>query len=181
MTTSLTVERQAEWPDGTIATAIFDDREEYRYLLTRRFAKECGSGVVSFIMLNPSTADALKNDPTVARCCAFAKRWGYGALEVVNLFALRATDPRELKRKFDPTGGLTNEDHIVDSCRRADLVVAGWGAHGSLRSQAGHIRWLLDRNGVQLHALKLTLKNEPCHPLYLSGDLKPFPLTGGAA
>jgi hypothetical protein len=167
------IERREVWPDGTIATAIFDETERYRYLLTRTFPKECGSGIVTFVMLNPSIADALRNDATVTRCSGYARRWGYASLEVVNIFALRTADPRKLKRIFDPSGGLTNEDYIVESCKRADFVVAGWGAHGKLKEQAGHICWLLHRNGVELNSLGVTATGEPRHPLYLRGDAAP--------
>lgn len=170
-----THEMRSRWDDGTVATATFDWTDAYRYLLTRTFLSECGSGVVTFIMLNPSTADALKNDPTVTRCCNYAKRWGFGSMEVVNLFALRATDPAELRQTSDPTGGEANDRYIEESCGRADLVVAAWGAHGNLKNRAWVVKHLLRPVATRVRALALTSGGEPRHPLYLRQDLQPVP------
>ena len=168
-----TFTQNCEWLDGSLGSAVFDTRKEYRFLLTRDFNEPSNRRSVTFIMLNPSTADAATNDPTITRCCNYAKSWGYGRLEVVNLYALRATDPRELRKRFDPTGGVANETFILESCKRSGMVICAWGALGKLKEQAGHIRWLLRTYGVALHALAFTKDREPRHPLYLRGDLTP--------
>jgi hypothetical protein len=186
----MTITRRSVWPDGTVASAVFDEREEYRYLLTRDFVPETGLGSVTFIMLNPSTADALKNDPTITRCSNFAKAWGYSRLEVVNLFALRSTDPSRLKTAEDPTGGFTNDSHIVDSVRESEMTVLAWGAGGKLHGQGDRVLRLLERTLMRsgsvtstcsrrllegwLHVLGLTKHGEPRHPLYLRHDAQPI-------
>jgi hypothetical protein len=132
----------------------------YRYELTRQWSVR--GGMVTFVMLNPSTADAMVDDPTIRRCIGFAKREGFGGLAVVNLFALRATDPRELKHHLDPVGPL-NEEYLVNAVRESVAVIAAWGANpltlnvsrAFLRFSAGPVFVLGDR---------------PNHPLYLPGD-----------
>ena len=94
------------------AGAEFSKDRKYRYRLWREWNKT--KPAVLFVMLNPSTADELVLDSTVSRCLSFAKEWGYGRLEVANLFALRATDPKELNKVEDPVGGslrLLQRDH----------------------------------------------------------------------
>src|SRR5581483_9586135 len=97
----------------------------YRYSLARFFGD---GGVVNFIMLNPSTADAETDDPTIRRCLGFAKAWGYGTLVVTNLFAYRATDPAELAKAGDPVGP-DNDTRLWSEAQLSDLVVCAWGNH----------------------------------------------------
>lgn len=169
----------ATWPDGTVASAVFDHTSTYRYLLSRRWRRITDGGAVTFVMLNPSTADALGNDPTVSRCTGYAKRWGFASLEVVNLFALRATDPRELKRTFDPTGGEANDRYIEESCARSGLIVVAWGGHGALKNRAGVVKQLLRPFADKVKCLGRTIFGEPRHPLYLASnlELRPFEVT----
>src|SRR5437588_2477108 len=89
-------------PACSRGSAVFSPDGRYRYLLTRRLGRS--RRVATFIMLNPSTADAINNDPTIRKCVGFARRWGCGLLQVVNLFALRATEPRVLRAAADPVG-----------------------------------------------------------------------------
>ena len=122
----------AEWaagPEGA-ATARFDPSGRYRFRLTRCWNP--GAPVVAFVMLNPSTADARRLDPTVRRCVGFARTWGFGGLEVVNLFALRATHPPDLFADPEPVG-RGNDRAVVDAAVRADLVVVAWGDRGAPR------------------------------------------------
>lgn len=160
-------------PDG-LATATFSADRKYRYRLSRVW--DPGRGRCCFLMLNPSIADAFIVDPTVRRCINFAREWGYGALEVVNLFAVRSPDPEVLQDANDPVGP-DNDQAIVAAVNAASLVVAGWGVHGELFGRAAEVRRLLEGfTDGELHALALTKHGQPRHPLYLKGDLTPMPL-----
>lgn len=144
----------------------------YRYQLWRRW--DSALPAVNWIMLNPSTADASEDDPTIRRCVGFAKAWGYGGIVVTNLFAFRATDPRDMKKAADPVGP-ENDDAIVATAAGAGLVVCAWGAHGVHLGRSGEVLAMLFCGSVKTTALKLTSAGEPCHPLYLPGELRPFP------
>ena len=146
-------------------TAKLDDSGRYRYTLGREWAP--GPHVL-WVMLNPSTADADQDDPTIRRCIAFSRAWGYGSLVVVNLFALRSTKPIALYHSSDRVGP-DNDVHIADAATTAALVVCAWGNHGALQGRAVDVRRLLPRP----HYLRLTGKGQPEHPLYLPGSLRP--------
>lgn len=127
-----------------------------------------------FVMLNPSTADSGVDDPTIRRCVNFAKAWGYERMEVVNLFAYRATDPRALLRlnHDDDPVGPENLRHI--RCLADDptthLIVCAWGAHGSHIGQADTVRGWMSDSG--LYHLGLTKDGHPRHPLYVRSNQK---------
>lgn len=142
----------------------------YRYHLWRQWLST--GPRCCFVMLNPSTADSLQDDPTIRRCISFATRWGYGRLDVVNLYALRATDPRELRRHADPIGprGDSVLEEIVPRC---DFVVAAWGRHATWTRHESVAAAL--RTWKPLHVLGLTNGGFPKHPLYLAGLTKPRP------
>lgn len=145
--------------------ATFDPSRAYRYSLWRRVGE--GESVCLFVMLNPSTADETQDDPTIRRCMAFAKAWGYGMLAVGNLFAYRATDPKELKGGFDPVGP-GNIVAMIHLMRRSDCIVAAWGSHG--RDRETPIRNMLRFGGREVNHLGLTKQGEPRHPLYVKAD-----------
>lgn len=147
--------------DGRAATALFSPCRTYRYTLTRDWAD--GPRAL-FVMLNPSTATEVVIDPTVRRCLGFAKAWGMAGLTVVNLFALRATDPKALYDHPDPVGP-DNDHHLAEQASRAGLVVAAWGTHGALDDRDRNVMALLD--GVDLHCLGRTQSGHPRHPLYV--------------
>jgi hypothetical protein len=155
--------------------ARFSRDGRYRYRLWRRW--DPSRPVVAFCMLNPSTADESTDDPTIRRCIGFARTWGYGGLEVVNLFALRATDPRELRRSHDPIGRL-NDGYVVDAAARSAAMVIAWGAHGVLRSRGAAALELLSPR-ARLLALGWTTSGEPRHPLYLRRDVQPIVVGSG--
>lgn len=123
-----------------------------------------------FVMLNPSTADGEQDDPTIRRCVAFAKRFKYDRLEVVNLFAYRATNPQDVLRMTgdgDPIGPR-NQEIIERASADAGLIICAWGAHGSHIGQDETVRgWMGDR---KVHALGCTKEGHPRHPLYLKSD-----------
>ena len=142
--------------------AEFSDCGRYRYRLSRVWNDRIPS--VLFIGLNPSTADAEQDDPTVRRCIGFARQWGYGGMVLVNLFAWRATDPRELKRVIDPIGP-ENDRWIAAEAARAGRIVAIWGNGGRLGDRD---RAVLRRLGA-VYCMGRTKKGCPRHPLYLAG------------
>lgn len=160
---------------GMTRDAVLSPCGSYRYKLTRRWGpgRKC-----VFVMLNPSTANAEVDDPTIRRCIAFARSWGYAGLDVVNLFPFRATSTKVLKAARDPYGGDQSNYAILAACQGSELVVCAWGKDGNHLGRARDVCWLLDQAGVQLHALKLNGDGTPAHPLYLKGDLQPFAWTG---
>lgn len=127
-----------------------------------------------FIMLNPSTADGTTDDPTIRRCVGFAKTWNYERLEVVNLFAYRATDPQKvLALSADEAIGPENQESVEDAIRDAGIVVCAWGAHGSYLGQDETVLgWC---NGAKTFALGVTKAGNPRHPLYLRAATVPAP------
>lgn len=152
-------------------SAVFSEDGTHRYRLERH---GLGGGyllaAVNFVMLNPSTATADVDDPTVRRCMGFARAWGYDHLVVTNLFALCATDPRELRDERKHLDAV-NQRYVIDAAKAAELVVCAWGAHGG---EAGHyLGRLLRIHGVDTHALGVTADGSPRHPLYLRSDSKP--------
>ena len=110
-----------------VHNTVFSPDRRYRYWLEAKLSDS--DGVCMFVMLNPSTADEVKSDPTVTRAKGFARSWGYGTLWVCNLFALRATDPGVLRKCPEPIGA-DNDEHILRSAPLSDEVVCAWGNHG---------------------------------------------------
>lgn len=150
--------------------ACFDANGIYRYSLWRQW--DASAAKLVFIMLNPSTADAQCNDPTIRRCIGFAQAWGYGRLEVVNLFGLRTPDPQRLRQAVDPIGAQCDE-HIQTAAQQADQIILAWGNWGNFagRDQAV-VRLLATYN---LYCLGLNQSGQPRHPLYLKRDVQPIP------
>lgn len=151
--------------------AVISDCGLYRYSLWREWA---AGDSVAFIGLNPSTADATLDDPTIRRCIAFAKSWGFGRLVMVNLFAFRATDPKEMMRADDPVGP-DNDAALLRECAQARVTVAAWGAGGTHLGRDRVVRRML----APMHYLRLTKQGHPGHPLYLPGSLTPQPWDKG--
>lgn len=148
----------------TPTAATISECGTYRYDLQRWWDDSLRACV--FVMLNPSTADASRDDPTIKRCVGFAKAWGFGGLAVVNLFAFRATSPDDMKAAADPVGP-DNDRHIRRWAEQAGGVVAAWGTHGVHRGRDREVRALLGRVGVSVSHLGLTNGGHPKHPLYL--------------
>lgn len=133
----------------------------FRYDLLRVWRPS--GGLVNFIGLNPSTADAQKDDPTIRRCRAFAIRWGYGGFVVTNLFAFRSTDPQAMKRAADPVGP-ENDAYLSKWSRNAAVVVAAWGNHGAFAGRGDKVRDELLEPPVS--CFRMTKQGQPEHPLY---------------
>lgn len=150
----------------------FSRDRAYRYVLWRVWANLAAPRYCAFVGLNPSTADEATDDPTIRRCIGFAKDWGYDALAMLNLFAFRATDPRDMKAADDPVGD-DNDYWLAKIAAEAGIVVAAWGNHGAHQNRAIAVRVLLPG----LHCLRMTKAGHPEHPLYLAGDLEPIEWT----
>lgn len=151
-------------------SAIISECGHYRYRLERTFDGAPESGVVAFIMVNPSTADAEQDDPTIRRCITFAKRQGARKLLVGNLFAFRATDVKELP--WPGAIGPDNDKHLADICQAADIVIAAWGPTSKLRIPVLRTRWkyVVKLVGKPLHCLGTAKDGQPRHPLMLRAD-----------
>lgn len=153
--------------------AVISQCGRYRYNLARVW--DSRKPKVLFVMLNPSTADADIDDPTIRRCRGFAMDWGFGGLDVVNLFAFRATDPKSLLLENDPIGRL-NLLSLTLSCISASLIICAWGNEQILRKiDCREQLKVLQRYSDKLHCLELSIFGIPKHPLYLSKDLRPQP------
>jgi len=123
-------------------------------------------------MLNPSTADAEINDQTIRTCISIARRTGFGSMEVVNLFAFRATDPRVLKQARNPVG-RENDTYILRACRDSDAVLLAWGNDGVLLERNRQVLQLLNDqwvNPARMLCLGKTRLGQPRHPLYTSAS-----------
>ena len=127
-------------------------------------------------MLNPSTADAQSDDPTIRRCIGFAKGWGYSGLIVGTLFALRATDPAELLAARDPVGGRANALALGDLIDAAALVVCAWGQFAGVGRRGSEAIALIRARGGFPHCLGRTRQGAPRHPLYVPATSQPVPL-----
>lgn len=145
----------------------------YRYRLMRTW--DAALPVAYWIMLNPSTADALDDDPMTRRCIGFARSWGCGGIDVRNLFGLRATDPRVVAKHAEPVGSENNA-HLLDLLSSPRLIVAAWGASGVIRDRHREVLRLLNAFDGTLSCLGTTKSGYPLHPLYLpaSQQLRPF-------
>jgi hypothetical protein len=156
-------------PDAPQLTAYFSPCRKYRYALTRKCAP-LGHGTVVFVGLNPSTADHERDDATIRRCRGFARHWGFAELAMVNLYAYRSTDPRQLRKMTDPIG--PENDHTIASfCAAANLVVVAWGA-AATDKRASEVLGLPISDP---HCLGQTKTGAPRHPLYVKKDTEPIP------
>ena len=158
--------------DGTLSTALYSDCTVYRYALTRDW--QADGDRVAFIMLNPSTASELRNDPTVERCERRARALGAGAFRVVNLFAFRATDPRDLRAAPEPVGP-DNDRILAEAATWADRIICAWGVHGTHQGRAASVEAMLRATGHPLNHLGLSKHGHPRHPLYIPYRQSPCP------
>lgn len=149
--------------------AEFSECRDYRYTLERYWDNNLPR--VLFGLLNPSTADATKDDPTNRRGMDYARRWGFGSCVFVNLFAWRSPHPKIMRKQEKPIGE-DNDRHILAQAWMADLIVLGWGNDGEHRGRDKEVLELLA--GFDLHYLKLTDPGNPWHPLYLKKTLVPL-------
>lgn len=154
------------------STAVYSPCESYRYALTRIWNPQ--GRRVTFVMLNPSTATEVQNDPTVERCERRARALGYGAFRVCNIFAFRATDPKVMRAHPDPIGPA-NDAAILEGADWAEAVICAWGTHGAHLDRGIAVEALLRASGRPLFHLGLSLAGHPRHPLYIGYDRQPEP------
>ncbi|SLN60519.1 hypothetical protein TRL7639_03340 [Falsiruegeria litorea R37] len=152
------------------STAVYSDCERYRYSLTRIW--DPSGGKVLFVMLNPSTATEVQNDPTVERCERRARALGFGAFQVTNIFAWRDTDPRKMRAAAEPVGP-ENDATILAGVDWADQVVAAWGTHGEHLDRGPAVEALLRTSQSPVYHLGLSKAGHPKHPLYISYAQQP--------
>ncbi len=152
-----------------LAWANFSPCKRYRYDLYRKVNSASDAGTLVVVMLNPSTADETVDDPTIRRVISFARMWGYYGVHVHNLFAFRATDPREMLAAEDPVGP-ENDAYLTTALTKArdsgEYVLAAWGANGEHRGRGFHVLHKLV-SGVRWTCLGRTHKGQPKHPLYI--------------
>ena len=163
--------------------AVISDDKRYRYTLYREWTTNIMEGVrvLNFIMLNPSTADAQIEDPTIRKCIGFAQRNGFNAIRVLNLFALRSTDPKRLMQEYCNGADIVgpSNDAYISELPREEKVVVAWGSTFKekpwMKERKKAVTGLLNRS---LLCVKHT--GEPWHPLYVPyGSIVPVPLVAG--
>jgi hypothetical protein len=152
------------------SVAVYSDCERYRYSLTRVW--DAAGEKVMFVMLNPSTATERQNDPTVERCERRARHLGYGAFRVTNIFAWRATDPRDMRAAQDPVG-TENDAAITEGADWADQIIAAWGTNGAHLDRGPAVARMLAQADTPLFHLGLSKDGHPKHPLYLPYSQQP--------
>ena len=162
------IERRHQRGDAE-SLAVYSDCETYRYRLERVWAP---GGKLLFVMLNPSTATELQNDPTVERCERRARALGFGGFAVANIFGFRATDPKLMRAAADPVGP-GNDAAIRALAAAADWIVCGWGLHGAHLGRGAAVAAALRLQGAELFHLGLTMAGAPKHPLYISYASQP--------
>lgn len=149
--------------------AVISGCGKYRYTLDRQWGYN-GLKPVLWVMLNPSTADANEDDPTIRRVRGFSKAWGYDGFTVVNLYAYRATSPVMLKMAEDPVGP-DNDESIRMAAANAARVVCAWGQPGPQRERASRVLQMLSEISGTLYMLRQNENGQPAHPLYLPKSL----------
>jgi len=164
------IERKFQKGDAA-SVAVYSDCERYRYALTRVW-DPAGLRAL-FVLLNPSTATEMQNDPTVERCERRARALGYGAFRVLNIFAWRATDPCDMRAASDPVGP-GNDAAIIDGVGWADTVICAWGTHGAHLGRGAAVAAMLRATGAPLHHLGLSQAGHPKHPLYIGYSVQPI-------
>lgn len=157
--------------DDIERTAGISSCERYRFALGRHWDRE--KGFVLFIMLNPSTADANVDDPTIRRCMNFAKSWGYGGIEVCNLFDWRATDPKHLRNKLAIAKSEKNDVAIRCRLVTASMVIAAWGAVPWAEGHIAEVFQTVFDDELRWHCLGFTKEDYPKHPLYVPAKTQP--------
>ena len=162
---------------------VFSEDRQYRYELWREWDNsplftpnqiKRQFEYPLFIGLNPSTADEVKDDATVRKCIGFAKRWLYGGLCIMNLFAFRTRHPKVMMGEKDPVGE-ENLERLVQAAQSAGIVIAAWGANGGFLGQDRIAFQFLSNAGLQVHCLRKTKHGHPELPLYVPYDVEPVP------
>lgn len=165
--------------------AVFSDDLVYRYLLESWWHHAIDPlwrpRTACWIMLNPSTADHEKLDPTLTRCRRFSYNWGFDGMLIVNLFALRSTDSSKLRQVCNPWGP-ENDDFLKSAIGRASTVIVAWGTRVRerlVKEQADRVLGMIRTAHKLPVCLKVSATGAPCHPLYMRSDLKLIDYPGG--
>jgi hypothetical protein len=172
--------------DSWFKSAEISSDGVYRYRLVRYWGPEDPDDPAHgefdvWVMLNPSTADAEVDDPTIKRCMSFSRRDGAGGIIVLNLFAFRATDPKLLPKSYDLACGPENREYWNITFRHPEVrrVVVAWGASHNLETHMNPRHWSrqADDRVLPVVCLGVTKNGSPKHPLYVRGDtlMMPFP------
>jgi hypothetical protein len=154
-----------------IKDAILDTKREYRYMLERQWGDH-NDNFVNFVLLNPSTANETKDDPTIKACIKFAQNLKFDGFYVTNLFAFRTKSPEILKQSESPVGSKNNEFIKKYACK-SKLVVVAWGNHGKFLNRDKEVLEILSKIKTP-HCLAITKSGSPKHPLYIKRNTKPF-------
>ena len=155
--------------DPMLRSAVTSGCGRFRYLLSRQWGAD--GHRLAFVMLNPSTADAIYDDPTIRRCIGFGQRLCYAAVDVVNLYAYRATKPADLRTAGWPRGP-ENDAYIERACRGAHMVICAWGTNAARMARAGEVLEIIKGTGKTPMALRIT-NGVPHHPLMLPYECAP--------
>lgn len=156
--------------DGIYRSAIISPCGQYRYSLVRQWDK--AKPHLPFVLLNPSTADAKQDDPTIRRCMSFARREGCGGIVVVNLYAFRTKDPKRLRGVADPVGPFNKQvirDAAAVAAESGVPIICAWGANDITQAAGGALAEAREA-GAKIMCLGKTAKGYPRHPLYVRGD-----------
>ncbi len=158
---------------GEKREAVFSPCRTWRYRLAQIWNED--KEPLYWLMLNPSTADEIKNDPTVERCERRARMWGYGGSVVFNIFAYRATEPKHMRAAQDPIGP-ENDKWIRELAEisKTNMVIGGWGEHGEHLARGRKVMDMFNQSGGKLYALKQNASGNPAHPLYIGYEKEPF-------
>jgi len=153
--------------------AVNDSTGQFRYSLIRKWGK---SQKLLFVLLNPSTATAEDDDPTIERCIDYAIKWGYSNLEVVNLFAYRLTDSNRLVDVEGDIIGSENDKYLKKALLRADTVVLAWGEKGKIQNRGKQVLRIITKmlNNKEVYCLRILKGGHPQHPLYVDSMAKPI-------
>ena len=149
--------------------AIFDETGVYRYNLIREWDSSLPR--VLYIMLNPSTANHEKEDQTSRQCLYFSKKFGFGSLEVVNLFSIISTDPTKIKHILDPIG-KENDTYILEAAKRANKIIVAWGGEHFINKRNQEIASMLISRGYKLYCLDVTKSGHPRHPSRMNHNIE---------
>ena len=150
--------------DVVCSATLGGSSDEYRYSLRRVWSQR--GPLCCWIMLNPSTADSMLDDPTLAKVQGFSRMWGYGGCIVVNLFAYRTPSPVSMMNAADPVGP-DNDTYICEAVSEASIVVCAWGKDGAFRGRGPAVLAMVQAAGAIPFALKLNKDGSPQHPLYI--------------
>lgn len=153
------------------AEALFSVNMVYRFYLVRSWSP---GPMVAFVGLNPSKATAVETDHTVTKVTKYAQQWGFGSMVMLNLFALRSTDPKGLYESNDPIGGLWADRALDLFSLVAEEIVLCWGNHGTLHERSDAVRDRLRSQRKKWRVFKMNQNGEPMHPLMLPGDQERF-------